>query len=98
MRYCEKWPRGVLSRWKRSIVSLIEKGRSDGIFRSDVRASDTAEILIALIEGGSVLAKVTGEASYMLNAIDTAEMMIEEICINPGNIPTGMYATKRRVQ
>jgi hypothetical protein len=93
-----KMAAGVLSRWKRSIVSLIEKGRSDGIFRSDVRASDTAEILIALIEGGSVLAKVTGEASYMLNAIDTAEMMIEEICINPGNIPTGMYATKRRVQ
>jgi TetR/AcrR family transcriptional repressor of nem operon len=32
---------------------------------------NTAEILIALMEGGSVLSKVTGEASYMLNAIDT---------------------------
>ena len=85
-----KMAAGVLSKWKQSIVSLIEKGRSEGIFRSDVKARDTAEILIALIEGGCVLAKVTGETSYMLNAVDKAETMIQEICSEPGNIPAGI--------
>jgi hypothetical protein len=42
-------------------VRLIEKGHSEGIFQSTIDAGDTAEILISLIEGGSVLAKVTGE-------------------------------------
>jgi hypothetical protein len=31
------------------------------------------------MEGGSVLAKVTGEASYMTNAIETAETMIDDM-------------------
>jgi hypothetical protein len=31
------------------------------------------------MEGGNVLAKVTGEASYMINAIDTTETMITEM-------------------
>ncbi|WP_155305310.1 TetR/AcrR family transcriptional regulator [Desulfosarcina widdelii] len=85
-----KMATGVLARWKQSIVSLIEKGQSEGMFRSDVKVRDTAEILISLIEGGSVLAKVTGETSYMLNAIDTAEAMIQEICSHHENIPDGI--------
>jgi len=85
-----KMAAGVLAGWKRSIVTLIERGQAEGIFRADVEASSTAEILIAMIEGGSVLAKVTGETSYMLNAIDTAEAMVQEICAEPGNIPSGI--------
>ena len=63
----------VLAKWKKSITSLIEKGKSEGIIGTATDAQNTAEILIALMEGGSVLSKVTGEESYMLNAIDTAE-------------------------
>jgi hypothetical protein len=60
---------------------LIEKGIRRGIdpFDPPSMPVDTAEILISLMEGGSVLAKVTGEASYMLNAIDTAETMIDDM-------------------
>mgnify|MGYP000082530621 CR=1 FL=1 len=85
-----KMAAGVLSGWKQSISSLIEKGQAEGAFSSDVDAVNTSEILIALIEGGSVLAKVSGETSYMLNAIDTAETMIREICSDPENIPDGI--------
>jgi TetR/AcrR family transcriptional repressor of nem operon len=70
----------VLVKWKKSIVSLIKKGQSEGIIRSSTDAQNVAEILISLMEGGIVLSKVTGEASYMLNAIGTAENMIEEMC------------------
>jgi AcrR family transcriptional regulator len=70
----------VLAKWKKSMVGLIEKGKAEGTIRADVEATGTAEVLISLMEGGSVLAKVTGEASYMRNAIDKTETMILEIC------------------
>ncbi|WP_372683753.1 TetR/AcrR family transcriptional regulator [Desulfosarcina sp.] len=69
----------VLVKWKKSIITLIEKGKSEGIIGTATDAHKAAEILIALLEGGSVLSKVTGEESYMLNAIDTAERIITDM-------------------
>jgi AcrR family transcriptional regulator len=69
----------VLAKWKKSITSLIDKGKSEGIIERATDAHNAAEILIALMEGGSVLSKVTGEESYMLNAIDTAEKIITDM-------------------
>ena len=69
----------VLAKWKKSIVSLIEKGKSEGVIDAATQAQNMAEILITIMEGGSVLSKVTGEESYMRNAIDTAEKMIDEM-------------------
>jgi TetR/AcrR family transcriptional regulator, transcriptional repressor for nem operon len=71
-----KMSRDVLNRWKSGIVSLIERGIAEGSIEPAVGASTTAEILIALMEGGIVLSKITGEESYFLNTIDTAEKMI----------------------
>ncbi len=66
----------VFSRWKRSIVGLIERGAAEGGLTATADPASTAEVLIALMEGGIALSKVTGEASYFLNALDTAETMI----------------------
>jgi TetR/AcrR family transcriptional regulator, transcriptional repressor for nem operon len=71
-----KMSRDVLNRWKSGIVALIERGIAEGSIEPAVDASTTAEILIALMEGGIVLSKITGEESYFLNTIDTAEKMI----------------------
>lgn len=69
----------VLAKWKKSIVVLIERGIEEETIDPSTDAHSAAEILISLMEGGSVLAKVTGEMSYMRNAIDTVEKMIHEI-------------------
>ncbi len=69
----------VLAKWKNRVASLIEKGKSEGIIETSTDAHNAAEILIALLEGGSVLSKVTGEESYMLNAINTAEKIITDM-------------------
>jgi hypothetical protein len=74
-----KMAAGVLAKWKKSIVVLIDKGIDDGDIDPATDAQSAAEILISLMEGGSVLAKVTGEASYMTNAIETAETMIDDM-------------------
>ena len=62
---------------EKSIVALIDKGIAEGDIDPSTHAQSAADILISLMEGGSVLSKVTGEASYMVNAIDTAETMID---------------------
>lgn len=69
----------VLAKWKKSIIFLIDMGKSERVIDAATDAHKAAEILIALMEGGSVLSKVTGEESYMLNAIDTAEKMIADM-------------------
>jgi hypothetical protein len=78
-----KMAMSVLTKWKKNMVALIEKGIEEGGIDPSTDAQSTAEILISLMEGGSVLSKVTGEASYMHNAIDTAEAMIEATRLNP---------------
>ncbi len=60
----------------KGIVSLIEKGKSEGVIDPATHAQNMADILM---ERGSVLSKVTGEESYMQNAIDTAEKMITDM-------------------
>ncbi len=70
---------GILAKWKKSIVVLIERGIDEGSIDPETNAISAAEILISLMEGGSVLAKITGEGSYMHSAIDTAEKMILEM-------------------
>jgi AcrR family transcriptional regulator len=74
-----KMAAGVLAKWKKSIVVLIDKAIDEGDIDPATDAQSSAEILISLMEGGSVLAKVTGEASYMTNAIETAETMIDDM-------------------
>lgn len=69
----------VLAKWKKSIISLVEEGKTEGVIDMATNAKNMAEILIAIMEGGSVLSKVTGEESYMLNAIDTAEKIITDM-------------------
>ena len=69
----------VLGKWKKSIISLISGGIEEGLIDPATNAQKSAEILIALMEGGSVLSKVTGEESYMLNAIDMAEEKINDM-------------------
>jgi hypothetical protein len=81
---------GVLAQWKESIAVLIERGQTEAILCADADAHDTAEVLIAMMEGGSVLAKVTGETSYMRNAIDATETMILNLCKHPQAIPNGI--------
>jgi TetR/AcrR family transcriptional repressor of nem operon len=66
----------VFVHWKKSIVTLIENGIADGTLNTSTDPVGTAEVLIALMEGGIALAKVTGEESYFLHTLDTAEAII----------------------
>lgn len=66
----------ALTRWKANIIGLVTRGIAEGVVDPAVDAAKTAEVLIALLEGGIALSKVTGEESYLLNAIEMAENQV----------------------
>lgn len=69
----------AILKWKREIMALIEAGKQSNEIQPDTHAAQLAEIIIALFEGGGILAKVTGEESYMKSTIDHMEKTIKSI-------------------
>jgi len=65
--------------WKNSIVALIEKGIETKEFSTDVQAEEVAWGIIALIEGGIMIGKVTGKAAYKNSILKVIERMIKAI-------------------
>ncbi len=72
----------TIQSWKKGIISLVESGKKAGSIKSDTDAQAVAEIMISLLEGGTLLAKATGEESYLINAIDHTEHLIESITLH----------------
>lgn len=62
---------------KKTIVALIENGKASDEFHDKTDACKMAEVMIALIEGGSFLSKVTGKKTYMMNALEQIENLIQ---------------------
>lgn len=51
--------------WKTSISELIELGKSDGEFQSSVNAESSALAILALIEGATMIVKLTEDEANM---------------------------------
>ncbi|UOQ67985.1 TetR/AcrR family transcriptional regulator [Hymenobacter volaticus] len=67
----------VLQGWKQQIVRIIEKGQQTGEIKSAADASRYALLFIALVEGGIMLAKATGEPMALFTSLDHIEHLIE---------------------
>lgn len=61
---------------KKTILSLIETGKASGELEYNTDADKIANITMSLIEGGSLLSKVTGKDSYMMNSLEQIEQLI----------------------
>jgi TetR/AcrR family transcriptional regulator, transcriptional repressor for nem operon len=72
---------GTIARWKKQIMELIETGKQYGEIQPHTDATAMSEIIISLFEGGGILAKVTGEETYMKNTLDHMEKLIQSIII-----------------
>jgi TetR/AcrR family transcriptional regulator, transcriptional repressor for nem operon len=69
----------TISRWKKQIIELIETGKQNREIQPGTDATAISEIIISLFEGGGILAKVTGEETYMKNTSDHMEKLIKSI-------------------
>lgn len=71
---------------KTKISTLVEAGKQNKEFHGCLDAEKMAHITMALIEGGSILSKITGKKSYMMNALEQIENLIH-LSVLPPNKP-----------
>jgi TetR/AcrR family transcriptional repressor of nem operon len=64
---------------KETIIKLIERGKRNKEVGQKADSEKMADITISLIEGGSLLSKVTGNKSYMMNSMDQIEDLFTSI-------------------
>lgn len=65
--------------WRKRIADLIKAGIDAGEFKQDVAIDQTALSIIALIEGGIMIAKVTNTPSNLDKVLKTVEMLIVQM-------------------
>lgn len=74
----ERAARAILQ-WKKTVSELIQAGIGAGEFRQDADPGQTALSLIALIEGGIMIAKVTGLPGSLDKVLKTVEALIDQL-------------------
>ncbi len=69
----------AVSDWKNHIRSLISAGIAAGEFKADTDIDRVAYSIIALIEGGIMIAKITGHPSNLDKVLTTIELLILQL-------------------
>jgi len=72
---------GAINNWYRVLGDVIKLGQEQRIIKEDVNAAEFAGAYIAIIEGGVMLAKVTGKMDGLNAVIKQAEKMITDIAV-----------------
>src|SRR5579863_2894330 len=66
----------ALARWHKSISAIIQQGKMQGEFNENVNSNQFASLMIAMIEGGFTLSKISGDASYLDQSLHQLEQLI----------------------
>ncbi|MEO6849574.1 MAG: TetR/AcrR family transcriptional regulator [Mucilaginibacter sp.] len=66
----------ALSRWHRSLSAIIHQGIREGTMRDDADAAAFAWLMIAMIEGGITVSKISGDPGYLTQSLDQLEQLI----------------------
>jgi TetR/AcrR family transcriptional repressor of nem operon len=69
----------AITSWKNNIAGIIKKGLASNEFRTDVDPEQIAISIVALIEGGIMVAKVTGKLNYRAAIMKSVEKMITDL-------------------
>jgi len=67
----------AVNRWHRGISAIIQQGISKEEIREDVDVSAFASLMIAMIEGGITVSKISGDLSYLTQSLDQLEQLID---------------------
>ncbi|WP_129716033.1 TetR/AcrR family transcriptional regulator [Pedobacter sp. SYP-B3415] len=71
----------ALEKWQQSLVRIIEQGQQNGEFHATCQAEQTALSLIALIEGGVMIAKLKNRQQPLDQVLLTVEGLINGLLI-----------------
>lgn len=67
----------AVSSWHRSISAIIHQGVRSGEMREGVDVPAFASLMIAMIEGGITVSKISGDISYLTKSLDHLEQLID---------------------
>jgi TetR/AcrR family transcriptional repressor of nem operon len=67
----------AIQSWRKSIINLIKAGVTQGEFKDGIDYEQTALSIIALIEGGVMIAKVTDTPESLDIVLKTVSMLID---------------------
>jgi AcrR family transcriptional regulator len=70
---------GAIQKWKKTIEDIIKKGIQAGEFKEGMDHSQLALSMIALIEGGIMISKVTNSPGNLKKVLNTVAMLINGI-------------------
>ncbi|MBC2716562.1 MAG: TetR/AcrR family transcriptional regulator [Desulfobacteraceae bacterium] len=62
---------------EKTIFKLIETGKQSKELHHETDTDKITEVIICLIEGGSLLSKTTGKKTYMMNSLEQIEKLIQ---------------------
>ena len=71
----------AILKWKENIVKLIQDGSLAGEFKPVLDGSQMALSIIALIEGGVMIAKVTDSQKNLDEVLKTVKMLIDQMTV-----------------
>ncbi|PST84136.1 TetR/AcrR family transcriptional regulator [Pedobacter yulinensis] len=69
----------AIGRWQQQLEAVVEKGKAAGEFRADCDAVQTALSVIALIEGGVMIGKLTNSQQHLDRVLLTVEWLIDNL-------------------
>jgi hypothetical protein len=69
----------ALHKWKKTIQGIISDGITAGEFKPETDLQQMAWSIIALIEGGIMIARVTNSQNSLDKIINTIEMLVRQI-------------------
>jgi AcrR family transcriptional regulator len=69
----------AILKWKKNIVELIQGGITADEFKADIDVNQTALSMIALIEGGIMIGKVTNSQANFDRILETVKQLIDEM-------------------
>ena len=67
----------AISSWHRSISAILHQGIRSGEIREGVDVPSFASLMIAMIEGGITVSKISGDNSYLNQSLDHLEQLID---------------------
>ena len=72
---------GAINNWYKIIGDIIKEGQKEGKIKADINHAEFAGAYIAILEGGVMLAKVTGKMDGLNAVIKQAKKMITDIAV-----------------
>jgi hypothetical protein len=65
--------------WKDTIVTVIRQGIQAGEFKATINAQEVAVAMVAMIEGGVMMARVTGKPALLKTVMRSVEHTVNEL-------------------